>query len=170
MNCSNGRVDILNIPEKQILPTSFAAAFALMDKNPVHDKTTNYRDALNGNKEMTPLSTAFFSGENIDIIQNSIRREIYEKTGKVIDRQATTEIKIVMRSTFLQWSNNCSKNISEQIAEMNSIVVEYCVRAIYTELQGYYKYREDASTIAVPHDLPVLSNTKNKTLEQKPWF
>ena len=170
MNCSNGRVDILTPPEKQIMPSSFAAVFALMDKNPVHDKTTNYRDALNGNREMTPLSIAFFSGENIDIIQNSIRRKIYEKSEKVIDKQNTTEIKIVMRSTFLQWSNNCSKNITEQISEMNSIVVDYCVRAIYTELMGYYKYREDASTIAVPHDLPLLLNSKNKTLELKPWF
>lgn len=170
MNCSNGRVDILNTQDKQSMPTSFAAAFTLMDKNPVYDRTSNYRDALNGNMETTSLSNAFFSAGNIDIVQNAIRREIYDKSGKIIDKQSTAEINIVMRSTYLQWSNNCSKNIAEQIGEMNSIVVAYCVRAIYTELYGYYKYREDASTIAIPHDLPILSNTKNKTLELKPWF
>ncbi len=48
-------------------------------------------DMLRGNWESSPLSESFFSGKNIQIIQNAIRREVYEKSqpkGYVIDDQS----------------------------------------------------------------------------------
>ena len=71
---------------------------------------------------------------------------------------------------YLQWSNNSENNITKQVEALNKLVVDYCVKTIYSELMGYYKYCEDASTLAVPPDMPILSNMKNKTLELKPWF
>lgn len=162
MICPNGRVNLLDQKDFSTLN--------LMDKIPVNNKTTNYRDALNGNLETSTLSNTFFSSNNIIIIQNAIKKEIYNKSGKLIDNQNENELKIIMRSTYLQWSNNNITNITKQIEALNKLVIDYCVKTIYSELVGYYKYREDASTLAVPHDLPILSNTKNKTLELKPWF
>ena len=57
-----------------------------------------------------------------------------------------------------------------QLDRLNKCVINACVNAIKNEVIAYLKYREDISTMAIPQDLPILSNTKNKTLELKPWF
>ena len=160
MFCANGRVNIMNQ----------ANQFNLMDKIPLNNKSTSYCDALNGNLESSSLSNTYFHSKNIQLIQNAIKKAIFDKTQKVIDNQNEIELKIVMRSTYLQWSNNSSNNITKQVEALNKLVIDYCVKTIHSELLGYYKYCEDASTLAVPHDLPILSNMKNKTLELKPWF
>ena len=57
---SNGRIDIEGPPPD--------VRFSMWDKIPVNQITT-FRDALTGNWENTDLSNAFFSKENIQIIQ-----------------------------------------------------------------------------------------------------
>ena len=61
-------------------------------------------------------------------------------------------------------------HITEQIEALNKIVVDYCVKQIYGEAQGYLTYLHDASTLVVPLQRPVMSNTNNKTLELKKFF
>jgi hypothetical protein len=43
----------------------------------VNVKSTDYSDAMIGNWTDSPLSIAFFSGENIDILQNGLRAGVY---------------------------------------------------------------------------------------------
>ena len=63
MNCdSNGRVDILG--------NNVMDCFQLYDKIPVSDGDTYYRTAMTGNWDNSMLSNAFFSEENMNIIQN----------------------------------------------------------------------------------------------------
>lgn len=60
--------------------------------------------------------------------------------------------------------------ITDQIKALNKIVLDYCIKQVYGEVQGYQQYLHDASTLVVPIERPVLSSTDDKTLELKPWF
>lgn len=160
---SNGRVDILQ--------PNTAKQFSMYDKIPAH-QTSGYRDALQGNLTDSPLSLAFFSAANMKIIQNAIRRGVYERSKEqyLIGNQSEDVLKVIMRSTFLQYSANMPDNIPEQIKALNKIVVDYAVKQVYGEAQGYMQYLYDASTLVTPLERPVLSTTESKLLELKRFF
>ena len=67
---ANGRVNVLE-PE---LDTK--ALFTLYDKMPVNIPTT-FRDATKGEWNESNLSRAFFSAENVKIIQNGIKAGVF---------------------------------------------------------------------------------------------
>ena len=127
---------------------------------------------MTGNFQDSTLSLAFFSKENMQIIQNAIRAGVYEVSNQqyIIDNQNCDNLKIIMRSVFLQNSVNLPDRITEQIQELNGLVVKYCVREIYSEAQGYINYKRDASTMYNPIDRPVQPDFNNKTLELKHFF
>jgi len=166
MNCSkssNGRIDIMQ--------PNTGALFSLYDKIKVKE-TSNFRDALTGNWTETPFSMAFFSKENIQIIQNGIRAGVYKMSKGIysIGNQSFDNLKIIMRSIFLQSSTNQPTQITEQIAALNELVLDYCVKRTYNEAVAYMNYRRDASNMYTPLSLPIQSNVDDKTLELKPWF
>jgi hypothetical protein len=160
---SNGRVDIKS-PSTQNL-------FKLYDKIPAHQCTT-FRNPVEGLWENTILSDAYFSKENLEIIQNAIRKGIYDKTNKqyIIDNQDCDSLKIIMRGVYLEHSANLPTNITEQIMELDKIVINFCIQQIYSELRAYIKYLHDASTLVVPIAHPILSTLADKQLELQPWF
>ena len=130
-------------------------------------------DMMRGNWEISALSEAFFSQANITVIQNSIRRYVYDRStpkGYLIDDQSVDELKIIMRGVFLQNSLNLPNNIKEQVENLNKIVMNYAIPQIYGEAQGYMKYKYDVSTMAVPMEHPIMSKSNNKQLELKKWF
>ena len=132
----NGRVNILQPDtEKQ---------FAMYDRIPAH-QPSSYRDALQGNWKDSPLSLAYFSARNIEMLQNGIRRGVYEKSkGQyLVDNQSVDVLKVIMRSVFLQYSANMPDKIPEQIKALNKIVLDYCIKQVYGEVQGYQQYLYD---------------------------
>ena len=156
---TNGRVDIIT--------PNFINQFELSDKIPVHS-TAAFRDAMTGNWINTPLSLAYFSVENIDILQNNIRKGVYEKSNGefLIGLQDEDELKIIMRSVFLQNSLNLEINIREQIKDLNSLVESYAIEQIYKEAISYLKYKRDASNMYTLLALPTNSSVRGgKTLE-----
>jgi hypothetical protein len=160
---NNGRVDIKS-PNTSTL-------FQMYDKIPANQCVT-FRNATEGIWTSDSLSNAFFSEQNIQIIQNGIRAGIYHRSNGqyVIGQQDCDSLKIVMRSVFLQNSANQPNNITQQIAQLNKIVLEYCIQQVYSEAQGYMKYINDASTLVVPISHPVMANDNDRQLELKPWF
>ena len=161
MNSSNtnGRVNIMN-----------NAVFMLSDNIPVNDNS-NFREALTGNWSNTPLSNIFFSNKNINILKNGIRYGVYEKSNNqfIIDKQNTDELKIIMRSTYLQNSKNLPTNITEQILNLNKKVLDYSIDQVYKEAESYMKFKNDVSTLALPIELPNLTKD-NKQLEYQRFF
>ena len=160
---NNGRVDIKS-PNTSTL-------FQMYDKIPANQCVT-FRNATEGLWTSDSLSNAFFSQQNIQIIQNGIRAGIYHRSNGqyTIGSQDCDSLKIVMRSVFLQYSANQPNNITQQIAQLNKIVLEYCIQQVYSEAQGYMKYINDASTLVVPISHPVMANDNDRQLELKPWF
>jgi hypothetical protein len=105
-------------------------------------------DMMRGNWEQTPLSTAYFSEKNVRAIQNSIKAAIYSRSGAnkwVIDDQSMDELQIIMRAMFLQYARNQPTNIEEQVAELNSIVVEWAAPKIMSEIEQHFFYLRDIS-------------------------
>lgn len=145
--------------------------FKMYDKNPINQCVT-FRNATGGLWDDTSLSMAYFSQDNIQIIQNAIRSGIYHKShGQyMIGPQDCDSLKIIMRSVFLQHAANQPDHIPDQIADLNKMVLNYCIQQIYSEAQGYMKYVNDVSTLVVPIAHPVQSTTFDKQLELKQWF
>lgn len=160
----NGRVDI-------ITPNT-ATLFSLQDKIPTSNKATAYKDAMTGGWYNTTLSDAFFSAKNIQSIQNGLRAGVMKKSNGqyLIGEQNTDQLKIIMRSTFLQYSKNLPDNIPQQIENLNNLVLDYAIGQVYGEAIGYMKYRSDASYMYNPISTPVMSNVKSKELIYNPPF
>jgi hypothetical protein len=161
----NGRVNLLEPEDPDV-------KFRMFEKIAIKNKATPYREALNGQWEVNVLSQAFFSAENIQIIQNGIRAGVYRLSdGKMnVPPQNIDQIKIVMRSIYLQYARHKKENITEQIENMNNLVLEYCVPFVYNEAKSYIKYLQDQSTLVVPLEREVRSDRVYHQLELKPWF
>jgi hypothetical protein len=153
----NGRVDIMG--------PNTTAVFSLSDRIPV-SQMSSYRDAMTGNWNNTPLSNAFFSRENIQALQNGIRAGVYNRSNQqyLIGNQNSDELKIIMRSIFLQNAMNNPDNIAGQINTLNKLVLDYAVHQVYGEAEGYMKYKRDASTLVTPIEPPVMSKCNDKQL------
>ena len=163
MNKNNGRVNIKSPNTSEL--------FQMYDKIPANQCVT-FRNATEGLWDQTTLSKIFFSQHNIQIIQNGIRAGVYYKSNGqyTIGQQDCDSLKIIMRSVFLQYSANQPNNISQQIKELNKIVLNYCIQQVYSEAQGYMKYIDDASTLVVPIAHPVQESNTDRQLEFKRWF
>jgi len=161
---SNGRVNILG-PNSDV-------KFSMMDRIPVNSTNYSCRDAMTGNWYDTELSNAFFSGKNLQILQNGIRAGVYNKSNQqyMVGEQNLDELQIIMRGLFLQYAKNQPTGIREQISELNKIVLDYAINQVWSEAEGYMKYKRDASTMWVPMNMPILSYTNDKQLELKQWF
>ena len=143
--------------------------FFLQDKI-VKDNRTMY-DNLKYTQQNTAVSNLFFSVKNVQIIQNALRAGVYQMSQKkyIIDEQNKDVLNVIMRAMFLQHSINQPDNLTNQIIDLNKIVVDYCVPKIYSEVEGYIMYKKDASTLAVPLDKPMCEYT-DKTLELNKFF
>ena len=160
---TNGRIDIKS-PNTSTL-------FEMYDKIPANQCVT-FRNPTEGLWTDTYLSQAFFSQQNIQILQNGIRAGVYHKSNSqyIIGPQDCDSLKIVMRSVYLQNAANQPNNITQQVFELNKIVLNYCIQQVYSEAQGYLKYIDDASTLVVPIAHPVMADNTDRELEFKTWF
>jgi hypothetical protein len=163
IKANNGRVDIKT--------PNTSSLFELYDKIPANQCATN-RNATEGLWDETSLSQAFFSQANIKIIQNGIRAGVYKRSNNqyLVGEQDCDSLKIIMRSVFLQNSANQTQYVAQQIAELNKIVLDYCIKQVYSEAQGYMKYLDDASTLVVPIAHPVMADNTDRLLEFTKWF
>jgi len=161
----NGRVNILETPSPDVI-------FKMQERIAIKNKATPYGDALKGTWEDNQLSQVYFSSQNIQILQNGIRAGVYAMSNNryVIAPPNIDMLKVIMRSTYMQYAEHYPDNIREQVERLNKIVLDYAVPATYNEAVGYQKYREDQSTLVVPLDLPLNHDRNYKQLQLKPWF
>ena len=116
----------------------------------------------------TPLSKVYFSEDNIDLIQDELKQAVYNKTDNkyVIDRQSDTELIIVMRSIFLQNSNNLPYDIKNQIIQLNKLVLDYCIPNVVSGILSYNGYLKDIANPIMPMENPQnVSSAGTKTLK-----
>ena len=74
--------------------------------------------------EETPLTTQFFSQDNIYRLHELLILGVYNYSDKkfIISKQDDLALRIIMRSIYLQFSINQSTNIDKQVITLNSKV------------------------------------------------
>jgi hypothetical protein len=83
----------------------------------------------------------------------------------VIDYQDALQLQLIMRSIFLQYGKNANTNLTEQIEQLNRIVLNYAVPRIYTNLLQYIQYKKDITTLPEPLEHSVnVSQKGDRTL------
>lgn len=137
----------------------------LKDLNMIEDENVmkNFQvEALYGIQETTKLNQAFFSKENMQLIQDNIRYSVYLKTDKkhVIGKQSEVDLEVIMRSIYLQHSPNLPNQIKEQIIYLNNLVTNWSVEKIIPELYQYLGYLKEIEYMPVPIDLPLNLSSK----------
>jgi hypothetical protein len=163
-NRYNGRVNIIE-------PENPNARFQMYERLAVKNKATEYRGAIVGEWEDSLLSKAYFSAQNVQILQNGLRAGVYKlsKDQIVLPPQNIDFLKIYMRDIFMQYVNYSSDPIPVQIERLNTLVLDYIVPKLYGEAVGYMKYLQDQSSLVVPFELPIQNDRNYKQLELKPW-
>ncbi len=128
-------------------------------------------EGVRGNLERTPLNQAFFSSANFQIIQNGIRKSVFDNTDTVIDPVGSDDLFMIMRAMYLQYSRNLPTNIPGQIGELNERVIAWAVPKIVAEVNMYKYYLKDISTLPVQMMQPVnVSSAGTRSLPFKPYF
>jgi len=162
----NGRVNIIS---QQPDPNAF---FKMQERIAIKNTATSYCSAMSGNDwEDSVLSKAYFSKENIQILQNGIRAGVYAMSGNkiVIPPQNIDALKVIMRSYFLQYVEYLP-DVTAEIRKLNQLVLDYGIPSVYGEAMGYLKYTQDQSSLVMPLDMPIHVDRQYKQLELKRWF
>ena len=123
--------------------------------------------SLKGIIQETPMSNLFFSDMNIDVIQMTIRYQIFKGKNKNIGYQSENELFTIMRSIYLQYANSVltSDKMLSNLKTLNKSVVDYSVGNIGEQLDQYDAYLEKISSAPVPMDRPQVSNTDSWTYD-----
>ena len=142
----------------------------LQEQVPLDDKT-NYFNATKYIFQPSELSNTYFSKENINNVHNDIKKKVYDLSQQkyVIDDQDMDTLKVIMRSIFLQYSKFQFENIAQQVSHLNQMVIDSSSQSIFGEIQGYLKYKQDASSMYTLMERPVYLHNDN-SLELKRFF
>lgn len=160
----NGLVDIAILED----PT---AMFRMHEQVNVRNKPTEYSEALNGTMEWNILAQVYFSAENIQIIQNALRANVYKLSGGKINipNQNIDNLKIIMREFYLEYAEHYPKDIKGQVERLNKLIIEHLVPNLYSEAVGYFQYLVSQSTLTMPLDRPLPSDRVYKQLDPRPF-
>jgi hypothetical protein len=119
----------------------------------------------------TDLNTLFFSEQNVDRIQLQIQGAVFGMVGARIDRQSDVDLKLVMRSYYLQYARNDPTKVGEELNELNERVVSFCANRIAVEVEAYRYYRKDILDFPAPIEHPLdVKIYGTRTGELKSFF
>ena len=105
------------------------------------------------------MKEAYFSLENMDIIQNMLIKNVYYKSGEKL------RINKIKHETLIQcmnhmWTNFCRflpYNYKEQIRSLNHQVTEYLVPLLLKESEFYFNYLRDSDRTNLPQlERPIM--------------
>lgn len=130
------------------------------------------RGLLRGTLELTPLNVMLFSNANLKILQNRLRKGVFDRTGKIIDEQDSGELLLILRGVYLEYGKNRPTAIPQQIDELNTIAAKFIIDKVASEMEMYKTYVKDASSMPVPIELPkMIQNASYKQLPPPPaWI
>jgi hypothetical protein len=114
---------------------------------------------------ITDIESMFFSDENIEIINKQLILSVWNKSKKQykINFQDKDKLLIVMRYIYLEYARNLPYNFTEQLNELNCLVVGEITPVVITNFEQKLGYLRDIEKRQAPLPLP-QSTSKNKTL------
>ena len=139
-----------------------------MNKNPkkYYERYTNEKQCREPSCEdannVELIKEAFFLRENIEIIQNTIIKNIAKQTKYLISRQKDDDIILLMNGIYHDYARNLPYNLREQVQELNDRVVNFIIPWLINEIETYQRYLIDANTPLRPPELPVMVMRQRK--------
>jgi Family of unknown function (DUF5761) len=112
----------------------------------------------------TPLSLAFFSEFNRELIHNDIISSIREKTGYTIKRQNDFDLQALMRKVYTDLVQDPMSEVTGQVSRMNKQVVKEATSTISTGMLQQLVYMRDISANPVPLAVPISTSTYGNKL------
>lgn len=160
----NGLVDIAILQDPD-------AMFRMHERVNIRNKPTEYSEALNGTLEWNVLAQVYFSAQNMQIVQNGLRANVYKLSGGKINipNQNVDNLKIIMRGIYMEYAEHYPKDIKGQVERLNQLVYQYAVPNLYSEAVGYFQYLVDQSTLPMPIERPMQNDRTYKSLEFRPF-
>ena len=128
------------------------------------------QEALKGVKGTSEVGRVFFCAQNVEALHQAIRYSVFKRSCEkhVIGRQSDDELKIIMRSIYLQNAKDLPFEIQAQVRELNGMVLEYCVDRILAEIEMYMNYTKGLDQLPVPLERSASTNVAGtKVLEIK---
>ena len=121
---------------------------------------------LSYNQQTTLLAKVFFHPRNIKIVQNAIRKSVYDASqGKfLISSQSPMELIAIMRSIYLQYARHVPHDITQQVEALNVLVVEDQTPLIIRGIQGYLQFSSSIMAVPTPMALPQHMSTRGNKL------
>tara|TARA_B100000795_G_C22594187_1_gene358649 strand:- start:66 stop:620 length:555 start_codon:yes stop_codon:yes gene_type:complete len=154
----NGRVDIMSMKGNNKYQM-----FQESSNSNANFKTEAVKTIISSN----PVSQAYFSQENINLIQRTIRYQVWLQSGKkhIVGKQSDLQLQIIMRSYYLQYSKNQPNDIKGQVTRLNNMVIAYSVPAILSSVEQFIGYKKAVSQLPEPMARSKnVSNAGTKTL------
>jgi len=133
----------------------------------------NNISTINRNYSANCVSELFFSQDNLNILQQGIINSVFNTTDGLffIKKQSEQELKIVMRSIYFQYSKNLNFDLKEQVKELNTLVIRWCVDEIVKNIKQHLEYKKNVSTLPLPLEHSLLPSQKGtKILEIKSFI
>lgn len=117
--------------------------------------------------EQNDLENYFFSNENIDLINKQLIMKVFKETkGEFkISPQKHENLIIVMRYTFLEYARHLPYDITNQIRELNCIVIGQILPNIITQITQRKEYLRVINEPRQILSLPINVSTKNNLLQ-----
>ncbi len=128
---------------------------------------------LIGTQEPNWLSRSYFSQKNVDNLQIALRRHIYQLSGGKYDisRQSDEHLILIMQETYEYNARFCdvytpNKKITQQIAQLNTIVLKRCVKRILTEIEFHLHYLNMIENQPIPVEHPKYLTVKKANMNR----
>jgi hypothetical protein len=178
----------LNSPKTEVLDTVSFAPFLMwnvhdskyfentgkintmiINDNTIYDTSKSCNLDTNNYAEL--MQEAFFSAENMDIIQNTLIKTVFYRSGE------TLRINKIKQETLIQcmnhiWTNFCRflpYDLKGQIEELDDKVVEYLTPLLLKEYTFYKNYLRDSDRTNLPQlERPIMIAKGRK--QQMPSF
>jgi len=119
-----------------------------------------HKSILSGIQIFSNFSRIYFSQQNIDWLQTHLRYVVYMETGDVIGLQDESELVLVMRSIYLEMSENPSNSsdFSKHLLELNNIVIAKLIPSVLNAINIHKTYQSQALKVRTPMAHPVNVN------------
>lgn len=150
---------IQNVPRRQTEPPvngEFSKPNQQYKEFGMTQKTKNKKNyayrLLTGIQQVSLFSLLFFSDENIAELQRLIRYNIFSITNFRIDNQSETELILIMRSVYLEFSKipGSQSQYTSEITRLNTLVLETSLPRILSEIAQQQKYLADIAELPAP--------------------
>lgn len=130
--------------------------FLLTNNHPekFFEKST-YRFEPKAVTNVNKLKQIFFSPENVKYIQEKMAYEVMVTTKKYkIPYQNEQDLRMIMETIYFDKTRNIGYALNEQLAELNTYVVKFCVPLIINEINVYLNYLDDINQPRKLNSLP----------------